>query len=340
MLIRENISLKNLNTFRLEAKAAYYSEPANIAQLQHLLQTSQWQNLPRLILGGGSNILFAGNFNGLVVKISYKGIEIAEQNPRQVYLKIMAGENWDNLVTYCVQKGWGGIENLTMIPGNTGTSPIQNIGAYGVELKDVFHSLEALDTQTGNKKTFYSADCQFGYRDSYFKNEGKQRYIILSVTLCLTRKEHQLRYHYHPLTLWLEKENILQPGIRDIMQAVRHIRQSKLPDPDELGNAGSFFKNPLVQENQYDELRQKWPDIPGYPDKVGMVKLAAGWLIEKAGLRGFREGDAGVHRNQALVLVNYGNATGRELLQLATRIQQTVREKFDVVLQPEVNIID
>ena len=340
MLIRENISLKKLNTFQLDAIAAYYSEPASILQLKQLLETSHWHSLPRLILGGGSNILFADNFKGLVVKISFKGKEIIEQNPHQVYLKIMAGENWDSVVSFCVENGWGGIENLTMIPGNTGTGPIQNIGAYGVEIKDVFHSLETLDVQTGNIKTFYSADCYFDYRDSYFKNEGKHRYIILSVTLCLTKKDHHLRYHYQPLALWLEKAKINQPQIKDIMNAVRHIRQSKLPDPNELGNAGSFFKNPLVQKAQYEELRQKLPDIPGYPDKDGMVKLAAGWLIEKAGLKGFRTGDAGVHLNQALVLVNYGNATGKELLQLATNIQQTVREMFNVLLQPEVNIID
>lgn len=340
MLIRKDVSLRSFNTFGIEANAALFAQLTHTEELTEIIGAIKQQDLSLLLLGGGSNVLLVNDFPGLVLQIMLKGIFLEKETKEHVFVKAMAGENWEEFVEYCVANNWGGLENLTLIPGNVGTSPMQNIGAYGVELKDVFHSLEAYEIATGEIHTFYAPDCHFGYRNSFFKQEGKNKYIILSVCFQLTRQYHTLNIHYGPVKAELENYGITTPGIKDVMQAIQNIRRSKLPDPTELGNAGSFFKNPLLDIQQMDELRKQWAGIPAYEDGTGKVKTAAAWLIEQAGWKGFRENDAGVHQNQALVLVNYGNATGRQILELAQRIQTSVQETFGISLEMEVNVID
>lgn len=340
MIIKKKVSLKSFNTFGLEAYTDVYAELSDVRQFDVLRATAEFQNNKLLVLGGGSNVLFTDNFNGLVLRIMLKGISIVKELADHIYVKAMAGENWESFVEYCVEKGWGGLENLTLIPGNVGTSPMQNIGAYGVELKDVFYELEAIEISTGKIHTFSALDCQFGYRDSFFKQQGKGRFIITSVTFQLTKKNHLIRTLYGQVKQELENREIHNPGINDIMEVIQHIRRSKLPDPTVLGNAGSFFKNPILSKDVYSELVENWPELPAYEDACGNVKTAAAWLIERAGWKGYREGDAGVHQNQALVLVNYGNASGKQIIDLARKIQSSVMEKFGVFLEMEVNIID
>jgi UDP-N-acetylmuramate dehydrogenase len=340
MLIKKKVSLKSFNTFGLEAHADVYAELSDIRHFETLRNSPEFRKNKLLVLGGGSNVLFTEDFRGLVLRILLKGISITNETLDYVYVKAMAGENWETFVEYCVNKGWGGLENLTLIPGNVGTSPMQNIGAYGVELKDVFFSLEAIEISTGIIHTFFADDCQFGYRDSFFKQQGKGRFIITSVTFQLTRNQHHIRTQYGPVKQELENRKIHHPGIDDVMKVIQFIRKTKLPDPSELGNAGSFFKNPLLSKHEFSELAKSWPGIPAYEDASGNIKTAAAWLIEKAGWKGFREGDAGVHHNQALVLVNYGNASGNQIISLARKIQASVMEKFGVLLEMEVNIID
>ncbi len=339
MLIRENISLQRFNTFGIKADTRYYALIEDESQLALPLLKDILCNVPLLILGGGSNVLFVNDFSGLTLHVRLKGISIEKETPDHTYVRAMAGENWEQFVEYCVKNGWGGLENLTLIPGNVGTSPIQNIGAYGVELRDHFYSLEAYEMETGRVHTFYADDCSFGYRDSFFKKEGKGKFIILSVTFRLTTRNHQIVTHYGAIQQQLVQMQIQKPGIADVMNAVQQIRRSKLPDPDKLGNAGSFFKNPLIEPARFDKLLATFPDIPYYTDPTGNVKIAAGWLIEAAGWKGFREGDAGVHEKQALVLVNFGNAEGKQIFQLAQRIRQSVWYQFGITLEPEVNLI-
>jgi UDP-N-acetylmuramate dehydrogenase len=340
MIFSQNISLKKYNTFGIEAIADYYTELDNLSQIPDLLGHELFVKQPMLVLGGGSNILFIENFKGLVIKVLLKGIDIVQQDDHYAYVKGMAGENWEDLVEYCISHQLGGLENLTLIPGCVGASPMQNIGAYGKEVKDTFHSLEALDIASGEIRSFTAEECRFGYRDSYFKQQGKNKFIILSVTFRLTRHGHILNIGYGDVKKVLEEQGVQEPGITDVMNAIRMIRQSKLPDPAEIGNSGSFFKNPVIDAERFEKLHGQWPDIPGYKDAVsGRVKTAAGWLIEKAGWKGFREGDAGVHPKQALVLVNYGTATGMQILNLANRIRLSVLDKFGIDLETEVNII-
>jgi UDP-N-acetylmuramate dehydrogenase len=340
MTIKNNVSLKSFNTFGLEAYASLYAGLTDIGQINVLRSTGEFQNNKLLVLGGGSNVLFTDDFNGLVLRIMLKGISVVKESNDHVFIKAMAGENWETFVEYCVEQGWGGLENLTLIPGNVGTSPMQNIGAYGVELKDVFYELEAIEISNGKSHVFSIKDCQFGYRDSFFKQQGKGRFIITSVTFQLTKNLHLIRSQYGPVKQELETRGIQNPGIKDIMDVIQSIRRSKLPDPTVLGNAGSFFKNPVLSKDVFAELVKNWPGLPSYEDASGNVKTAAAWLIEKAGWKGYREGDAGVHQNQALVLVNYGNATGKQIIDLAGKIQSSVMEKFGVFLEMEVNIID
>jgi len=338
MLIIENQSLKKYNTFGIDVSARYFTEVTRQEKFQQVLEHFSAETTPHLILGAGSNLLFTNNFEGLVIKVSLKGIDITEENEQEVLVKVAAGEDWDQFVSHCVEQGWGGLENLSLIPGQVGSSPIQNIGAYGVEMKDCFESLKAFEKSTGNTKTFIASDCQFGYRDSIFKREAHGKYVIVSVSFRLSKKSHVLQLGYGAIQAELQQQGILQPGISDVRRVVCNIRRSKLPDPAVTGNAGSFFKNPVVGLHQYEILKRDYPLLVAFPDKGGM-KLAAGWLIEKAGWKGYRDGDAGVHPLQALVLVNYGKATGQNILRLAEKIKESVANKFGVKLETEVNII-
>ncbi len=350
MHILENVSLKKRNTFGIDVKSRFFVEVDSTATLQNIFSQDLLLDYPHLILGGGSNILFTDNYPGVVIHMANRGIETIDPDTRKVlshedqrfsdkvFLRVQAGESWDDLVAHCISMNWGGLENLSLIPGQVGSSPIQNIGAYGVEMKDSFHSLEAIEKKTGKLAHFNKDACQFGYRDSFFKRQGRGLYAIVSVTFCLTTKNHQIQSSYGSLGPELKAMGINDPGIADIRNAVVAIRNRKLPDPAVMGNAGSFFKNPTITKEQFLTLKNKHPDIPGYPVAKG-VKLAAGWLIEKAGWKGYRENDTGVHHKQALVLVNYGNALGSHIIELAERIAESVKQQFDVRLDSEVNIM-
>lgn len=337
MNIQENISLKPYNTFGIDVKARFFVEITGLAQLQRVLELKAYPN--RFIISGGSNMLLTKDIDALVMHINLKGISIVEENGDSVEIKAMAGENWHDLVLWSLDQGYGGLENLSLIPGNVGTAPIQNIGAYGVELKDVFVNCAAMEVKTGELVAFDREACQFGYRDSIFKNEAKDNYIITSVTLRLTKKNHLLHTGYGAIEEELRKNDIVYPTIRDISNAVIAIRKSKLPDPKELGNSGSFFKNPIIGKKKFDKFIKSHPEAPFYELEDDQFKVPAGWLIEQCGFKGRRFGDAGVHERQALVLVNYGNATGKEILELAENIQKEVSKQFGISIQPEVNII-
>ncbi len=337
MHIEENKSLKNYNTFGIDHYARHFVTISSIDQLKEILENKQFPN--KLILGGGSNMLLTKDVDALVLHINLKGISILFEDDSFVHLKIMAGENWHELVQYCLSKDFGGIENLSLIPGNTGSAPIQNIGAYGVELKDVFVSCEAMDVNTRLLRNFSLEDCEFGYRNSIFKNREKGNYIITSVTLKLTKNNHNTAIAYGAIQEELNAMQIITPTIQDISTAVIAIRNSKLPDPKEIGNSGSFFKNPVIGIQEFEEFISKNPDAPFYKVSEEEIKIPAGWLIEKAGFKGKRYGDAGVHAKQALVLVNYGSASGKEIIALARKIQNTVKDTFGISIEPEVNII-
>lgn len=331
-----NISLKPYNTFGIDVKARNFVEVTSVEELRETLTNMYASEL--FILGGGSNMLLTKDVEKTVVHINLKGREIVEETEDEVVLQAMAGENWHEFVRYCISKNMGGLENLSLIPGNVGTAPIQNIGAYGVEIKDSFESCTAMDLQTLELMTFSREDCKFGYRDSIFKNEAKGRYIITSVNFRLRKRNHKLNTSYGSIDQYLEEKGVNNPTIGDISEAVINIRESKLPNPKELGNSGSFFKNPVVSIEKLKELQAQFPEIPFYAVDENLVKVPAGWLIERAGLKGYREGDAGVHTKQALVLVNYGSATGKEILALSKKIQKKVEEMFGIEIQPEVNI--
>jgi UDP-N-acetylmuramate dehydrogenase len=337
MIIHENYSLKHLNTFGIDATAAHCVEVTSVAEIQTLLSDEFFQQQTKLILGGGSNLLFTKNFEGIVVKNNIKGLHIIAQTEDYVRLKVGAGEVWHDVVMHCVKHNYGGVENLSLIPGSIGAGPMQNIGAYGVELKEVFYELEAVSIKDGILKTFSKVDCKFGYRNSIFKHEVKGQYIITSVTLELNKKP-TFNTKYGAIETELQQMGITQPSVKAISEAVCNIRRSKLPNPAEIGNAGSFFKNPEVPTAIYNELKQRFNAIVGYETPNGM-KLAAGWLIEQCGWKGKRIGNAGVHTKQALVLVNYGDATGEEIITIARSVQQSVKEKFGVDLEMEVNIV-
>jgi UDP-N-acetylmuramate dehydrogenase len=336
MNIQLAASLKSHNTFGIEATgnlAVFQSAE----ELPALIEKTT--NKPTLILGGGSNLLFTKDPEGWIWKNEIKGIEILDEASDHIIIRSGAGENWHSFVLHCLRNNWGGLENLSLIPGKVGASPMQNIGAYGVEIKDVFHSLQAIRLSDGELIEFNKAECAFGYRESVFKRKLKDQFVIVSVSFKLSRKDHQLKTGYGDIQKELEKASVAHPTIQDVSQAVIAIRSSKLPDPNELGNAGSFFKNPVVSTNVADTLLEKHPELVHYPAGDSAVKLAAGWLIEKAGWKGFRRNDAGVHARQALVLVNYGEATGKEIWQLSEDILQDVQSKFGVTLEREVNII-
>lgn len=342
MQIQENFSLRAYNSFGIEASARFFSTFSNTEELAALSAAAaefQKKNAaePLLVLGGGSNILFTHDRNGWVLKNKIPGIEKINEDENHVYVAVGAGENWHKLVLHSIENNWAGLENLSLIPGNTGASPMQNIGAYGVELKDVFFELEAWHLNDKTLVKFSAADCAFGYRESVFKNKYRNQFVITKVVFRLN-KTPQFNISYGAIKEELEKAGVTTLTIRAVSDAVVHIRQSKLPDPAVIGNAGSFFKNPEVPAEQFEQLKNKFPSIVGYPATVGRVKLAAGWLIEQAGWKGFRVGDAGCHVKQALVLVNYGAAKGAEILSLSEKIKDSVAEKFGVVLHTEVNV--
>ncbi len=337
MTIQENTSLKPYNTFGVDVSARFFTEISSTEDLTETLKLTQSSTL--LFLGGGSNILFTKDFDGLAVQLNLKGIteEIIDDN--EVLVTAKAGENWHQFVLFCLDKNYGGLENLSLIPGNVGTSPMQNIGAYGTEIKDVFESCKVLNLETLEIEIFNLEKCRFGYRDSIFKQEGKGKYVILEVTFKLTRKDHKIDVEYGAIKLELDHLNIINPTIQDVSKAVIHIRQSKLPDPKVIGNAGSFFKNPSIPLTQFEDLKQKFDNIPGYQNG-DFVKVPAGWLIEQCGWKGKQIGNVASHRLQALVIINAtGNATGKEIFDFSTMIIDSVKEKYGIALEREVNII-
>lgn len=338
MNIIENYPLLKLNTFGIDVKAKYFTSINTINELIEVTKTNVFKDLELLILGGGSNILFTKDFDGLVILNNIKGKEIIDQNQQSIFLKIGAGENWHELVMYCVDNGWGGIENLSLIPGNTGTAPMQNIGAYGVEIKETFIELEALEISSGKIVKFNNSDCEFGYRESVFKNKMKNQYIILNITLEL-KKNPVLNINYGDVKAILESQNIKNPGIKEVSNAIISIRQSKLPDPKKIGNSGSFFKNPIVRLNQLELIKKKYPNVVNYEINENEFKIAAGWLIERAGWKGKKFNNYGIHEKQALVLVNYGLANGMEIFELSEKIILDIKDKFGITLEREVNII-
>lgn len=338
MELQHNKSLKSLNTFAIDAKSRYYAEFHSVDELRDLIETRNQHSFPLIVLGGGSNILFTKDYDGLVLKNELKGIQIVKEDDRHIYIKAMAGENWHQFVMYCIDQNLAGIENLSLIPGNVGASPMQNIGAYGVEIKDVFHELEAFDKEDKVIRMFTNNDCEFGYRESVFKNRLKDRFIILSVTYRLNW-EPQFNISYGAIKQELDNMNVKDLSIKAISQAVINIRSSKLPDPKQIGNAGSFFKNPTISISQYKSLIKEWPSMPSYPVNEEIIKVPAGWLIEQCGWKGYRNGDAGCYPKQALVLVNYGNSSGQQILHLSEQIIESVQSKFHIKLEREVNII-
>jgi UDP-N-acetylmuramate dehydrogenase len=335
--LQENISLKPYNTFGIDVKARYFAEISDKQDLVELRSTAAFGDHKLLVLGGGSNLLFTEDFDGLVVKISIPGIT-AEFTEFDVTVTAGAGVVWNELVTYCIDEDFAGIENLTLIPGTVGASPIQNIGAYGVELKDVFESCEAFEIATGNFKQFTFDECNFAYRDSVFKNELKGQYIITSVTFRLNTQK-KINSQYGAIQSILAERNISKPDIADISAIVAEIRVSKLPDPSTIGNAGSFFKNPVIEKELYEKVKLSFPGLISYPAGKGMIKLAAGWLIEQCGFKGVEDGRTGTWKNQALVLVNHGGATGKEVYSFSEKIIDTVYAKFGIKLEREVNIL-
>jgi len=337
--VSKNISLKPFNTFGIDVKAKYLCPINSISQLSELIHSSLFKSEQRYILAGGSNILFTKDFDGLIIKVSLKGIETTEETERHVKVKVSAGENWHQFVLHAVAKGWGGIENLSLIPGTAGAAPIQNIGAYGVEIQNLIENVEGIDLDTGALRVFSNEECEFGYRESVFKKGLKKKYFISSVTLRLSKKDHQLNTTYGALNETLEMMSVKEKTIQSISDAVIQIRQSKLPDPNVIGNAGSFFKNPTIDTNQFKELQKTNSTIPGYPIDNQNIKVPAGWLIEQCGWKGKTVDKVGVHPKQALVLVNYGDGEGSAILELSEKIQRSVFEKFRIRLMPEVNIL-
>jgi UDP-N-acetylmuramate dehydrogenase len=337
--IQQDVMIKHLNTFGIEAKADYFAVIKDTQELIELLSIQNIHKIPKLILGEGSNILFTKNYAGLVIKNAIKGIQQLEEDKDHYWIQAGAGENWHEFVMHCIQRGYGGLENFSLIPGSVGAAPIQNIGAYGVELSENLFQLEALNLQDGSVRTFTNTECQFGYRDSVFKKLYKDQYAILNVVFRLN-KNPKLHIDYGNLKETLQSMNVGQLNIKAISDAVIHIRQNKLPDPKKLGNAGSFFKNPIIPYTQFIELQNKYPQIPYYlTEKKDSIKLSGAWLIEQCGWKGKRFDDVGVYEKQALILVNYGNGSGVEILELANKIQSSVKNKFGIFLEPEVNLI-
>lgn len=337
MDIQHQFSLKKHNTFGIEAKAKQFVAIHTLEELKDILELKKSDK--KFILGGGSNMLLTKDIDALVIHIDLKGKKIIKENEDFVWVESQAGENWHEFVLWTIDQNFGGLENMSLIPGNVGTTPVQNIGAYGTEIKDTFVSCEAIAVKDQVIKNFTKEECRFGYRESIFKNEAKDQYIITSVVFKLTKNNHQINTSYGDIISELAKNNITNPSLKEVSNAVIAIRQSKLPDPKELGNSGSFFKNPILLKSEFEPIKQQFPEMKYYEISETEVKVPAGWLIEQAGFKGKRFGDAGVHKNQALVLVNYGNATGAEILQVSRNIQETILKKFGIRIEAEVNII-
>jgi UDP-N-acetylmuramate dehydrogenase len=337
MEIYSNFSLKNYNTFGIEAKAKKFVAVHSLAELTSVLRQNNSENT--FILGGGSNMLLTQDIKALVIHIDLKGKRVIDENEDYAWVESQAGENWHEFVLWTIDQNFGGLENMSLIPGNVGATPLQNIGAYGTEIKDTFVSCTALTSLNLELKTFTKEDCRFGYRESIFKNEVKDQYIITSVVFKLTKQNHNINTSYGDITNELAKNKITIPNLKDVSDAVVAIRKSKLPDPKELGNSGSFFKNPILLKTDFKKIQQQFPQMKYYEVSETEVKVPAGWLIEEAGLKGKRFGDAGIHKNQALVLVNYGKATGQEILNVSKHIQKTIFTKFGIHIEAEVNVI-
>lgn len=337
MEISNNYPLQELNTFGIKAFAEEYIEIHTINELETILKTVPHK--PKFILGGGSNLLITQDINALVIKISINGKRIIKEDETHVWIEGNAGENWHQFVLWTIENNWGGLENLSYIPGQVGTTPIQNIGAYGVEIKDHLEWCNTLSMDGTTHRKFSAEDCKFSYRESIFKQEEKNQWIITSVVFKLTKIDHQLKTDYGAIEEELKSQQISTPTLKDVSSAVTRIRMSKLPNPEEIGNSGSFFKNPIISLSLFNKLKVDFPNLPHYPIDDNHVKVPAGWLIEHTGYKGFRRGDAGVHKQQALVLVNYGNANGEQILALAREIQEKVFEKFGIKIETEVNIL-
>lgn len=337
MTLHSNFSLKNYNTFGIEAKAKQFIAVHSLYELKTVLVENPTEK--KFILGGGSNMLLTQDINALVIHIDLKGKKIIDENDDFVWVESQAGENWHEFVLWTIDQNFGGLENMSLIPGNVGTTPVQNIGAYGAEIKDHFISCQAISIANQEVRTFQNEECRFGYRESIFKNEVKDQYIITSVVFKLTKRNHKINTSYGDILGELEKNDVQNPSLKDVSNAVIAIRQSKLPDPKELGNSGSFFKNPIVPKSDFEKIHQRFPEMKYFEVSATEVKVPAGWLIEQAGFKGKRFGDAGVHKNQALVLVNYGNATGQEILAVSKDIQETVFKTFGIRIEAEVNVI-
>jgi UDP-N-acetylmuramate dehydrogenase len=335
-MIQENISLKPYNTFGIDVKARRFASVTSLDELKSIVDENRHE--PLFLMGGGSNMLLTQDVDALVLHLNLRGKQVLKQDDDHVWVEVQAGEPWHEFVLYAIENNWGGIENMSLIPGNVGTSPIQNIGAYGREIKDTFVSCKALHLETLEVHEFSNADCKFGYRESIFKQEAKGQYIIVSVVFKLTRRNHQINTAYGDIQAELAEKGVTEPTIRDVSNAVIAIRQSKLPDPKILGNSGSFFKNPVISVSQFEKVKAEHPEVKSFPVSETEVKVPAGWLIEHAGLKGKRWGNAGVHEKQALVLVNYGGATGQEILEVSRKVQATVLEKFGVAIEAEVNV--
>ncbi|MEM0542081.1 UDP-N-acetylmuramate dehydrogenase [Flavobacterium sp. j3] len=337
MKIQHDFSLKNYNTFGIEAKAKQFIAVHSIEELKTVLAENQ--NQKKFILGGGSNMLLTKDIDALVIHIDLKGKKILNEDDDFVWVESMAGENWHEFVLWTIDQNFGGLENMSLIPGNVGTTPVQNIGAYGAEIKDTFVSCDAVTIVSNEIKTFTNSECKFGYRESIFKHEVKDKYIITSVTFKLKKHHHDINIGYGDIQAELAKNEITNPTIKDVSNAVIAIRNTKLPNPKELGNSGSFFKNPIISRELFLKVQANFPDIKHFDVSPTQVKVPAGWLIEKAGFKGKRFGDAGIHKNQALVLVNYGNATGQEILNVSKDIQATILKEFGIAIEAEVNVI-
>ena len=337
MEIQTNFSLKNYNTFGIEAKAKQFVAVHKVAELKLILEENKSEK--KFILGGGSNMLLTQDVDALVIHVDLKGKKIIKEDDDFAWVESQAGENWHEFVIYTIDKNLGGLENMSLIPGNVGTTPVQNIGAYGTEIKDTFDSCEAMKIENQEMRTFTKEECHFGYRESVFKNETKNQYIITSVIFKLTKRNHKINTSYGDITAELAKNNITNPTLKEVSNAVIAIRESKLPDPKELGNSGSFFKNPILLKSDFEKIHQKFPEMKFYEVSPTEVKIPAGWLIEQAGFKGKRFGNAGIHKNQALVLVNYGNATGKEILDVSKEIQETIFKTFGIHIEAEVNVI-
>lgn len=337
MEIQTNFSLKSHNTFGIEASAKQFVAVHDTTELRMVLQQNKSEK--KFILGGGSNMLLTKDLDALVIHVDLKGKKIIKEDEDFAWVESQAGENWHEFVLWTIDQNLGGLENMSLIPGNVGTTPVQNIGAYGIEIKDTFDSCEAMTIDNQEMKTFTKAQCHFGYRESIFKNEAKDQYVITSVVFKLTKRNHKINISYGDISGELAKNNITNPTLKDVSNAVIAIRKSKLPDPRELGNSGSFFKNPILKKSEFEKIHQQFPEMKYYEVSETEVKVPAGWLIEQAGFKGKRFGDAGIHKNQALVLVNYGNATGQEILEVSKNIQETIFQTFGIHIEAEVNVI-